>query len=74
MGLRVVDNIDNIVILRSGCISITKEIAARRTILLIDAPAQSIKQIYLLGLYGPLSRFLEFKIRIMQFRHIPASV
>ena len=74
MGLRVVDDVDNIVIVQSGCISITKEISARVTILVIDAPAQFIKQICFLGLFEPLSRFPKMIIRIMQFRHIPASI
>ena len=62
MGLRVVDNIDNIVILQSGYIRVTiEEFLAPGTILLIDALAQAIKQIFL-SLYGHLFRFLEIII------------
>lgn len=74
MGLPVVDNVDNIVILQSGSITILEDHSARGTILLIDAPVQSMMHINFLGLYGPLPRFLEIIIRIMQLLHIPASI
>ena len=75
MGLPVVDNVDNIVILQSSStVRITEDMFACGTILLIDATAQFIKQIYFFGLFASLFRFLEIIIRIMQFRYITTSI
>ena len=76
MGLPVVDNVNDIVIRLFGG-TITVEDKSPRgtsgTILLIDAPAQLIKQIYFVGRLASLFRGFEI-IRIMQIRHFSASV